>query len=135
MKEIILDTNIIIRYFIKDDETQYLKAYQYIDGIEKGIYKGYISILVINEIIWVLENYYDLKRKDYISKLILLFALKNINILETEKEIIINILQHMLKKNLDFTDYYLLSLSSGNNIVTFDKEINKIIMSNSKGNE
>ncbi len=126
MKEFIIDTNVFIRYLIRDVPRQFEKAKKLFSDIENQKIKGFVSILVINEIIWILENYYELKRPSYIPKLIKLFALKNIKIAEIEKDIIFKIFETMQKGNVDFTDLYLFYTSDKDKIFSFDSDFKKI---------
>ncbi len=123
MKKVFIDSNIVIRLFVKDQEGQLLIAKQVIQDVEEQKLQGILSILVINEIIWILEHYYELRRKDYIPSLLKLLSMKNIKIYEVKKEITIHTLQMMLKRNIDFTDLYLLEITHGQKIASFDKDI------------
>jgi len=122
MKQLILDTNVFVRFFIKDVESQYKQARLIFEKIEKEEIKGLISILVINEIVWILENYYELKREVYIPKLLNLLALKNIKIIEIDKDLLVKILEGTLTKKIDFTDLYLLQIKDTGKIFSFDKD-------------
>lgn len=122
-KNIVIDTNVFIRYLVKDNEEQFQFAKKIFKEIESKKTKAFVSILVINEIIWVLENYYEIKREDYLPKLITLFSLKNFQIIEIAKKKLIEIFEMMLKKNIDFTDIYLLNSFSKEKIVSFDKDL------------
>lgn len=95
-------------------------------NVEKGKCMGYISILVVDELIWVMEQYYGFKRSEYIPKLNQIFALNNVKIIETKKDIILSIFQKMEKTNIDFTDYYLATLTAQTPILSFDKDFEKI---------
>jgi len=121
----IFDTNVILRYFVKDSPTQLLQAQKYIEEIEQGKLKAVISILVINEAAWVLEKYYDLEKEEYIPLLLKLLALKNFKITEVKKDVIIRALELMLKRNIDFTDAYLLCIKGDKQILSFDEDLNK----------
>lgn len=123
--EIIIDTNVLIRFFIRDNEVQYQKAYHLIKKIEKGEIKGLVSLLVINEAIWVLQHYYELKRDLFIPKLLQLLALKNIEILEVEKAKVVTTLTTIEKSPLDFTDAYLLQVANKRTIASFDHDLSK----------
>ncbi len=48
-----LDTNVLIRYLVVDDEAQAAKAKRY---IESG--PSYVSCIVLSEVVWVLESAY-----------------------------------------------------------------------------
>ncbi|NCO89235.1 hypothetical protein AUK04_03710 [Candidatus Roizmanbacteria bacterium CG2_30_33_16] len=121
----IIDTNILIRFFIRDNEAQYQKSYRLIKKIEKGEIKGLISLLVVNETVWVLQHYYELKREIFIPKLLQLFALKNIKIMEVEKARVVVILTTIEKSSLDFTDAYLLQVANKRKIASFNHDLSK----------
>ena len=48
-----LDTNVLIRYLVADDEAQAAKAKRY---IESG--PSYVNYIVLREVVWVLESAY-----------------------------------------------------------------------------
>ena len=125
-KELVLDTNIFIRFLIKDNQAQFIKAKKIFEDIEKKKVKGKVSILVLNEIIWVLEGFYELKRAVFIPRLLNLLALKNIKTVEIKKSVAIKILQRMEKERFDFTDFYLSAISPKENILSFDKDFTRI---------
>ncbi len=126
MKKFYIDTNIIIRFLIKDVASQFEEARSFFQKIEKGKIKGVISVLVINETIWVLENYYELKRHVYIPQLLQLLALKNIAIKEIKKKVVIEVLEEMMKFTIDFTDLYLVRTKDEGEIMSFDKDMKKL---------
>lgn len=126
MKEIIIDTNVFVRFLIKDVLSQFGKAQKVFEKIEKGEIKGLVSILVVNEVVWVLENFYELKREIYIPQLLQLLLLKHLKIIETKKSLIINTLQRMEKQKFDFTDLYLSQIADARKVFSFDKDLQKI---------
>lgn len=126
MNNLILDTNIFLRHLLQDIPEQSEKAKAIIDSIETGEKTGLISILVVNELIWILEHYYELKRKVYLPKLIKLLSIEQIKIMETRKDAIIKILEKMQKQKFDFTDMYLVYTADSEHIVSFDKDLEKI---------
>ena len=126
MIECILDTNILIRYLIRDDTLLLEKAKEIFKEIEEGKKRGFISILVIDEAVWVLENYYKLPRRTYLPKILELFALKEIKIMELQKEILFLILKKMQNTNIDFTDLYLFYTAGKKTILTFDQKLKKL---------
>ena len=126
MKELILDTNVFIRFFIKDVPSQFEKTREIFEKIEKREIKGFVSILVVNEIIWILENFYNLKREIYLPKLLKLLLLGNIKVIEVKKNLLIKVLQQMQKQKFDFTDLYLSQIAGEKKIFTFDKDFKKL---------
>lgn len=126
MKEILLDTNVFIRFLIKDVPSQFKRAQKVFEKIEKGETKGLVSILVINEVVWVLENFYELKREIYIPQLLKLLLLRHLKIIEAKKSLIIKTLQKMEKQKFDFTDLYLFQIAGRKKIFSFDKDFQKM---------
>ena len=126
MKELLLDTNVFVRFLIKDIPSQFKKAERVFERIEKGEIKGLVSVLVINETVWILENYYELKREIYLPPLLKLLLLKNLKIIEIKKSLIIKTLEEMLKQKFDFTDIYLSQIAKDKKIFSFDKDFQKI---------
>ncbi|MBL7078175.1 PIN domain-containing protein [Candidatus Shapirobacteria bacterium] len=123
---ILIDTNLILRLLIGDIPIQLKKSQQLFKKIENKKITGLISILVINELIWILEKFYHQKKSEYIPLILRLISLKNTKILEIKKQELIQILRKMKDANLDFTDLYLLFSSQKlkNKIASFDKKLN-----------
>lgn len=126
MKEVVIDSNVFIRLVVKDSPTQLLKAQALIKDIEQGNLHGLLSILVVNEIIWILEKFYDLKRKNFIPELLKFLALKNIKSIEVEKTLIIKILKIMQNRKFDFTDIYLSQITDKEKLFSFDEDFDKL---------
>ncbi|HRN70753.1 MAG TPA: PIN domain-containing protein [Candidatus Woesebacteria bacterium] len=122
MNEIILDTNILLRHFLQDIRTQSLEATRLIESIEKGEKTGYLSLLVVNEVIWILKRFYKIERKEYLPILLTLLQLNNIKTMEVKKET----LEKMKKKEVDFTDVYLFEIAGDRTIASFDKDFEKL---------
>jgi len=126
MKEALIDTNIFVRHFLGDIPQQAQKAKEVFNSVEKKEKTGLVSILVINELIWILEKYYNLKRKVFLPKILKLLVFENLKILEAKKDILIEVLEKMQKQKFDFTDLYLNQVANGREIVSFDKDFEKI---------
>ena len=123
----IIDTNIIVRLIVKDDPKLLEESVEFFKKVEKGSATAEISILVIDETIWVLQNYYSLKREVCLPKLLELLAYPKIKIVEISKEIIVKILNQMLSTKIDFTDYYLLAISGNEKLFSFDNDLKKLM--------
>src|SRR3989344_2131241 len=123
MKEVVIDTNIFIRFFTGDIKEQYEESIELFKRIEGEKVVGYVSILVINEIIWIMESFYNIKRNIYIPKLLSALSLKKIKIMEVKKDFLLKVIEQLEKSNLDFTDLYLFHAREHRKIVTFDKKL------------
>ncbi len=126
MNEVIIDTNILARYLVQDTPRQTQQAKKLIRQVEQKKVIGLISILVVDELIWLLENYYNLKKENFLPLLIKLFSLSGIRIIEIEKRIILAALMEMQTKNVDFTDLYLFIIAGDKKIISFDKDFKKL---------
>ncbi len=74
-----IDTNILVRFLVGDDELQAQKVYKIFKKAESSKKELYVSLLVILELTWVLESVYEIPREeivDSISELLLMPILK-----------------------------------------------------------
>lgn len=126
MEEVILDTNIFVRFLIRDIEVQFKRSQAIFEEIERDELEGQLSILVTDELIWVLENYYEIDRKIFIPEILQLLALKNIKTIEVSKDLFIKILERMQTTKFDFTDLYLHQIAKDRKIISFDKDFEKL---------
>lgn len=126
MRKVFIDANVIVRYFVKDNVRQLQQAQNLIKDIEQSKVCGLISLLVVHETVWILENYYDLKRNNFIPAFMQLLALKNIKIIEVKKEVVLNVLVRMQMRKIDFTDIYLAEIARHRKIVSFDRDFEKL---------
>ncbi len=127
MNKVYLDTNVIIRLLTKDKAHQYQQAKKVFKRIEKGKIKAYLSILVVNEIIWIAENFYNLERDQYLPILLKLFSLKQIKCIEIKKAWLLDLLKNLIKKKVDFTDFYLSKIcAKGEKVASFDHDFKSL---------
>lgn len=63
-KAIFVDTNVFLRFFVRDVESFYHKAKELFEHAENGKVKLETSDIVIAEIIWVLESYYGFSKSE-----------------------------------------------------------------------
>jgi predicted nucleic-acid-binding protein len=118
-KNIILDTNAIVRYIVKDNRKQLLI-------VEKIVENNSLLILpeVIAEVIYILCKFYKMTR-NIASNNILQF----LEDIDSDDAILSNALKTFGKNKLDFVDCLLLHhAKQGNNqVFTFDEKLNKLI--------
>lgn len=96
-----LDTNVIVRYIMQDDKKQSPKATALVESLSVDA-PGFISIVSVVEIVWVLSAAYGLKREQLAQALEALLR---------TKEIVVDRADHVLKAlrmfkagSADFTD-------------------------------
>lgn len=127
---ILLDTNVILRFLIPHEESlkQHLQAKKLMKDMSDGKVLGLLSVLVIQEILWVAESVYHLERKRCVRDVISLCEYKGIKILEIPKKILFSILIEYRDKNVDLVDAYLGILGKVKNrqVASFDQDFNKL---------
>ena len=128
MKErIYADTNIFIRFFADDMPEQTKISKKILKGLLEDKYELYVCNLVFAEIVYVLESYYKLDKKDILDKMFAILKFKNLVV--ENKSIIIEALEIYNDKNIDFTDAYMAchARKAGcNRLFSFDKDFTKI---------
>ena len=62
-----IDTNVIVRFLIKDDNQQAEAVYEMFKQAEDNQDELYIPILVILETLWVLESVYEITREEILN--------------------------------------------------------------------
>lgn len=122
--QFLLDTNVIIRYLVKDHIEHFKQACIWFNQAKEGKIKMIIVPIVVAECCYVLESFYEVSRESIAQKMQVLLSQRWIQV-DQRKEIN-NLWQHYLK-GLHFVDSFLLSSSSINQtkMLSFDKEVVK----------
>ncbi len=125
MKEI-LDTNIILRFFVGDNKAQQKKSKLIFAEAERGKRKLLVKPLVIAECCFVLESFYK-KKRDQIASSFEVFLSQKWLVVEGREELLL--MWNWYRKNFHFVDSYLLAWTKvkKSGIVSFDKKILKNI--------
>ena len=119
---VIIDTNIILRYLLKDNEKLNQKANEIIDNNE---------VMIPNEVIieacYVLKSLYKVEKEIIYTLVIELMALDNIHF--ENRSLIYETFKTYAKKNIDLIDCILYSyhLVEGVEVKTFDKKLEKLL--------
>ena len=115
-----IDTNYIIRYLVNDD-------IEMADAAEKVIMTKHLFIAneILAEVVYVLMGVYEISKEDIANQLIELINFENISL--SNKKVINRALEIFKIKNLDFVDCLLCAYSKEDEIVTFDKKLNRCI--------
>lgn len=126
---VLIDTNTILRLLIADIPDQLAKSKEIFGDIESGKSTGLVSILVINEFLWVLEKFYEKSKKESVESVLKILSLKSIRVPEINKKKLMFVLTKNIENSLDFTDIYLIltAKKTKTEIVSFDKKLLKSI--------
>ena len=125
MKKLFLDTNIWLRFILKDEEKQYSYVYNLLSQIEEGIFRVYISNIVLLEIYFVLLQLYKISQKDVLLYISNILKVRGITLIEKTNSI--KAIQYCTKYNIKFADCLIASqISNEMLLVTYDDEFKKI---------
>ncbi len=121
---VIVDTNIILRYLLNDDEKLSKKDTDIIDNNDI-----FIPNEVIIEACYVLKKLYNVEKEIIYTMIIELMAQDNIHF--ANRSLIYETFKVYSKKNLDIVDCILFAYSKIDNqeIKTFDKKLEKLLNS------
>ena len=123
---IAVDTNIIIRFLVKDDDTQASKVFDRFKKAEANKETFFVTSVVVLEVIWVLESVYEYSREEILSAM---ESLTRLTILRFENiDLIHDFFSFSKKSNHDLSDV-LIGLCARYNgcdyTITFDKKASK----------
>ena len=101
---VFVDTNVFLRFFVKDVESLYEKARALFEKAEARRIKLETSELVVAEIVWVLESFYGFARREITDVLTTLLSSRNLKIANHARTNDAVILYS--SGNMDFIDAY-----------------------------
>ena len=96
-----LDTNVLVRYIMQDDAKQSSKATELIESLT-AVAPGFVSLVSIVELGWVLSSSYDLTREQVAQALDLLLRTKEIVIDRADQ--VLKALRVFKASSADFAD-------------------------------
>jgi len=99
-----VDTNIFLRYLIKDDPPKYEKCREIFKKAMKGKIAVTTSGMVIAELVWTLLSYYRVPKAEVVEKVTVIVGTKSLSI--PDKHIVADALVLYARKNIDFIDAY-----------------------------
>ena len=122
-----LDTNVLVRFLVKDDEHQSKIVYKVFKQAENDKIFFWVSLLVVLETIWVLDTVYEITRKEILDSVneILLMP-----ILKFEAQPTIQRFIFLARENkIDLSDVLIAcaaKISGCERVLTFDKTASKL---------
>jgi len=121
----VVDTNVILRYLLRDVEELYAKAEKIITETMNGKTMIFIPQSVIAEVVFVLQKVYKVPRDEIASALEFFIQLRNCKI--QDREIIKRATSIYKETNLSFVDALLCAfkVEKGYSLETFDEALLK----------
>jgi len=121
----LLDTNIIIRFLVGDNEDHLKISTEYFEQIEQGSMEVEILSGVLMEAFFVLTKFYKLPKTEVISDLKTILSFEGI--VNKNKVILFETLNIIANKNIDFVDALICAKCTLQNYdkLSFDKDLLK----------
>ena len=121
-----LDTNVLIRFLLKDDEQQAEIVYRAFKQAEIEEEVLFVPILVVLETIWVLESAYDMPKQDIVAAMgeLLLMPI----LMFEAQPAIQSFIFSARDQEMDLSDLligYSAKYSKCDSVLTFDKKASK----------
>lgn len=118
---VILDTNIICRFFLKENPIQHQQALRLISQKDY-----YLDTVILAEVIWVLTNLYKIPKMQIIDQLIHLvnYAQNPVD----EKSLLLQSLHNFKVYSVSYVDSWLITINQAKqlSVATFDKRLTKL---------
>lgn len=117
-----LDTNVLVRYLAQDDETQSALATRLLEGSLSHEEPGFVSSVVLAELVWVLESNYQLDREKIATLLDALLRTQQLKF--EDRDAAIQALRDFRTSKADYVDCLIQRVGAGSGCaytVTSDK--------------
>lgn len=126
MQGYFIDTNIILRLLLRDNQFQYRLAKRIFELGENRRIEIWTTDVVILELVWTLKSLYRYNRQTIRDKIDGILALSYLDI--GNKKLILQALDSFATKNVDFADAYNFQLAKKENkkILSFDDDYKKL---------
>ncbi len=118
-----LDTNVLIRFLVNDDEKQARIVRDLFKRAEAEQYSLFVPLPVALELIWVLESVYDISRQDILDALQKLLLMPVLSF--DAQEVLQHLIQSARNGSEDLVDLLIAhaAIQSGcSSVLTFDKK-------------
>ncbi len=117
-----IDTNVLVRYLVQDDEQQASAANKILDRIS-DINPAFINNIVMSETVWVLSRAYKYEKKLIVKTIEQILSTSGIEFENAEG--VRKALRHYTNGNADFSDYLIAEINKengANTTYTFDRK-------------
>lgn len=125
-----LGANVVVRYLTQDDPVQSEKANHIIDTQLSANSCGFISMICLIEVVWVLESCYEQGKEDVVRVVSALLNTKQL--LVEHADLVYIALKRFQAANGDFSDALIVAVSEDvgcSKVFTFDKKAKSVGMS------
>ncbi len=122
-----IDTNVLVRYIVQDDEAQSRIASHFLEKECTINSPAFINGIVLCELVWVLESAYEYTHEEIVTVLECILKVRQFHL--HEPDVLWRSLQGYAQGSADFVDHYIMQLNHHYDClstVTFDKKAAKL---------
>lgn len=125
-QQYLLDTNVIVRFLLEDNENQLKVVNNYFERAKKGLIKLKLPLFILIETDHILRTFYNVPKSEIIDKLSKILSISYVEVLQ--REIIIKALTLYGTHAVDFVDCVLFAKAKDENakILSFDQDFKKL---------
>jgi predicted nucleic-acid-binding protein len=119
-----IDTNVLVRYLVRDDKKQAERASAYIKHAADAGERFFINRIVLCELVWVLESAYQFSRGEIAGALEKMLGIKQFEI--DSKDVVRQAIQDYHRNKGDLADHLIgrFNHSMGcDRTITFDRDL------------
>jgi len=119
-----LDTNALVRYFVRDDEEQVAQVERWLLEAEAENEPLHVDVIVLCELVWVLGSVYRHTREEIATALSSLLDVVQVSI--SDRHLVRRALRRYREEKGDFSDYLIgeRNIAAGCRVTkTFDKAL------------
>ena len=121
---IALDTNVLVRFLVRDDDAQAKRAGDLVDRLTEREERAYVSDIVLCELVWVLDRSCRYQRAEIVSAIAALAGARQLRFDSTDN--IRRALAAFARGKGDFSDYLVREhalAADCERVVTFDERL------------
>ncbi|MEW6276379.1 MAG: type II toxin-antitoxin system VapC family toxin [Bacillota bacterium] len=124
-----VDANVVLRFITGEPPEMAAQALELMARAENGEVCLRLPHLVVAEIVWVLSSFYQFTKREIADTLVSFIDADGIQV--DNSDLVIQALQDMAKKNVDFADAYLAALArqKKESVCSFDNDFEKLNVS------
>lgn len=122
----VVDTNVVLRYLLRDDEKLYQRARDFLLRVRDGELGAFFPDSVIAECIYVLEKRYAVERKQIAARLLELIAFRGVD--AQNRSLLQRALDLYGTHKVDFVDALIAALAHERNwrVFSFDRDLERL---------
>lgn len=126
MKQVTVDANVFLRLLLNDIHLQVKEAEKLLEQAKKSTIKLHVAQIIIFELNFILDKYYNLPKIEIIDKLKSVVQTPYLEI--QDREVFIDALKIFSDSNISLADSFILAKSKIENweLFTFDKQLNSL---------